>query len=279
MCRCRHTRRRVHDVLASVRPLRTGGDFRSRGARGICPDTRHQSLPTRSRHRGRRLRVLVVEYYGGIPPAFILAQTPYSSWMKRQPPGIVANYPAPTDNPAALHRRRRELYFQQHYKHPSSPSSAAATGVRVRTGFELSTRYITDPNTPSMLKAEGVKYVLLHDDFYREAGDEPPPIPPGFRLVARIPGNVRALKIADASSRRTSSRCSSRTRLRSRPRRVWRRRRVARGARTGSKRTGTDRPAPPHQPDRHRRKPGSAAQAGARRRRGRWPASGTSEPR
>ena len=58
-------------------------------------------------------------------------------------------------------------------------------------------RYVTDPNAPGMLKANGVKYVLLHDDVYRKAGEEPPPVPKGFHLVAKIPGNVRALEIDD----------------------------------------------------------------------------------
>lgn len=57
------------------------------------------------------------------------------------------------------------------------------------------TRYVTDPATPGMLKAENVKYILLHDDVYRAAGASPPPVPAGFHLVARIPGDVRALEI------------------------------------------------------------------------------------
>ena len=137
--------------------------------------------------------LLVFEYYSGIPPAFKLEQTPYSSWIEKQPPGIVANYPMPTDNPAALHLLA-ETYFQQIYnKKPEFMLFGSGYGGTREDGIRIVTRYVTDPNTPAMLKAEGVRYVLLHDDVYREAGEEPPPVPPGFRLVSRIPGNVRAL--------------------------------------------------------------------------------------
>jgi hypothetical protein len=39
-----------------------------------------------------------------------------------------------------------------------------------------------------------VRYILLHDDVYRSQGEQPPPIPTGMHLVARLPG-VRALML------------------------------------------------------------------------------------
>ena len=141
--------------------------------------------------------ILAFEYYSGIPPIFRLTQTPYSAWIERLPAnsGIIANYPLPTDNPAALRLLANTFFQQVHNEKPQFMIFGSGYGGTREDGIRILARYVTDPNTPSMLKANGVKYVLLHDDVYREAGEEPPPVPPGFRLVTRIPGNVRALEI------------------------------------------------------------------------------------
>ena len=139
--------------------------------------------------------LLAFEYYSGFPPIYTLTQSPYSAWLERQPPGIVANYPLPTDNQEAL-LLLAETFFQQTYnKQPQFMIFGSGYGGTREDAIRVLIRYVTDPNAPGMLKANGVKYVLLHDDVYRAAGQEPPPVPAGFRLVARIPGNVRALEI------------------------------------------------------------------------------------
>jgi hypothetical protein len=141
--------------------------------------------------------LLAFEYYKGVLPVYELKETAYSQWIERQPEGIVANYPLPTDNPAAL-RLLSETFFQQTYNEtPQFALFGSGYGGTREDAIRIVSRYVTDPETPSMLKANGVKYVLLHDDVYREAGDEPPPIPAGFHLIDRIPGNVRALAIDD----------------------------------------------------------------------------------
>jgi hypothetical protein len=141
------------------------------------------------------LGLLAFEYYGGIPPIYELRQTPYSKWIEEQPAGIVANYPLPTDNPAAL-RLLAETFYQQTYNEkPQFMLFGSGYGGTREDAIRVLVRYVTDPNAPGMLKANGVKYVLLHDDVYREAGAEPPPIPAGFHLLERLPGNVRALGI------------------------------------------------------------------------------------
>lgn len=141
--------------------------------------------------------LLAFEYYGGIPPIYELRQTPYSKWIEEQPPGIVANYPLPTDNPAALQLLAETFYQQTYNEKPQFMLFGSGYGGTREDAIRVLVRYVTDPNAPGMLKANGVKYVLLHDDVYRAAGAEPPPIPAGFHLLARIPGNVRALGIDD----------------------------------------------------------------------------------
>jgi hypothetical protein len=138
---------------------------------------------------------LVFEYYSGVPPAFRLAQTAYSSWIEQQPPGNVANYPLPTDNQAALDLLAETYYQQVYNEKPEFMLFGSGYGGTREDAIRILARDVTDPHTPAMLKANGVKYVLLHDDVYRQAGEKPPPVPAGFRLVARIPGNVRALEI------------------------------------------------------------------------------------
>jgi len=141
------------------------------------------------------LALLAFEYYDGVLPIYKIRPLPYSTWIAKQPMGTVANYPMPTDNPQAL-RLLAETYYQQVFnKPPQFMLFGSGYGDTREDGIRDLVRYVTDPATPSVLKAEGVKYVLLHDDVYRAAGATPPPIPAGFHLVARIPGNVRALEL------------------------------------------------------------------------------------
>ncbi len=90
----------------------------------------------------------------------------------------------------------------------------SGSGGTREEAIRLVSRYIDDPLTPGVLKAEGVKHILLHDDVYREEGKEPPSVPPGFELVADL-GNVRALAIADEVQPADLPRRSSRTPSRS----------------------------------------------------------------
>jgi hypothetical protein len=101
----------------------------------------------------------------------------------------------PTDKPQAT-ELLQQTYFQQiHSQHPQFMLFGSGTGGTREDAIRLLVRYVTDPLTPGILKAEGVKYVLLHDDVYRAEGEQPPGIPAGFHLVARLPGDVRALAL------------------------------------------------------------------------------------
>ena len=111
----------------------------------------------------------------------------YDRWLATQPRGIVANYPLPTDQSAALSLGAREIYFQIFTKQPLYNIFGPGTGNTREDAIRILSRYITDPATPSILAAEHVRYVLLHDDVYREEGEAPPPAPPELRLVKRFP--------------------------------------------------------------------------------------------
>ncbi len=141
------------------------------------------------------MALLVFEYYAGVAPIYSFSETPYSAWIAKQPPGIVANYPMPTDSPVPLHLLALTYYQQIFNHHPQYMLFGSGYGGTREDAIRILTRYITDPVTPSILKAEHVKYILLHDDAYREQSQPPPAVPAGFHLVARIAGNVRALEL------------------------------------------------------------------------------------
>ncbi len=89
-----------------------------------------------------------------------------------------------------------QTYFDQIYDHQPEFSLFGAGYSNTREdAIRILARYVTDPLTPGILKAEQVKYVLLHDDVYRAEKEAPPPVPAGLHLVARLPGDVRALEL------------------------------------------------------------------------------------
>ena len=141
------------------------------------------------------MALLVFEYYAGVAPIYSFTEEPYSAWIAKQPQGIVANYPMPTDSPVPLRLLALTYYQQIFNKHPQYMLFGSGYGGTREDAIRILTRYVTDPLTPSILRAEHVKYVLLHDDAYREQSQPPPPVPAGFHLVARIAGNVRALDL------------------------------------------------------------------------------------
>ena len=146
---------------------------------------------------GMACALLVFEYFSGFAPAYSFSNPdPWVAWLKQQPRGIVAHYPLPTDQPAALRMMALTYYLQQRYEQPMFSIFGSGSGGTREEAIRIVSRYIDDPLTPGVLKAEGVKYVLLHDDVYREEGKDPPAVPPGFKLVANF-GKVRALVLAD----------------------------------------------------------------------------------
>lgn len=138
---------------------------------------------------------LVVEHAISIPPVYRLSPPPWAQWLAKQPVGSVANYPLPTDKPQAL-VLLAESYFNQTYDHqPQFMLFGTGYGETREDAIRILARYVNDPLTPGILKAEQVKYILLHDDVYRSQGEAPPAVPPGMHLVATLPGHVRVLEL------------------------------------------------------------------------------------
>jgi hypothetical protein len=124
------------------------------------------------------------------------ATTPpvYDRWLAGQPRGIVAHYPMLTDQPAAIHLGEREIYWQMFAPQPLYNIFGAGTGDTRESAIRILSRYITDPRTPSILAAEHVRYVVLHDDVYRQEGVTPPPAPSQLHLIKRFP-SVRIYRL------------------------------------------------------------------------------------
>ncbi len=144
----------------------------------------------------RRLRPDRTRVHGRLPACLsALAASGLGGLAPRPTDRDVANYPMPTDKPQAL-SLLLSSYYQQTYTHqPQFALFGSGYGDTREDAIRILARYVTDPLTPGILKAEDVRYVLLHDDVYRAQGEAPPPIPAGFHLVASLPGDVRAIAL------------------------------------------------------------------------------------
>jgi hypothetical protein len=140
------------------------------------------------------MMLVLFELLPGVVPVWSPAPRAQDRWLLQQPAGIVANYPMPTDKVQALELALEEQFLQRFHAHPLFTLISGGTGGTREHAIRIVTRYVTTPETPGILAAEGVKYVFLHDDVYRKQGEEPPPVPEGFRLAGRF-GGVRLLEL------------------------------------------------------------------------------------
>lgn len=119
---------------------------------------------------------------------------PFVRWLEKQPPGIAVHYPLPTDQEPAIHLGERVVFYQSFHGHPIYNIFGSGIGDTREDGIRILSRYVTDPLTPGILAAEGVRYVFLHDDVYRTQAEDPPTPGPEFTLAARFK-NVRAYRL------------------------------------------------------------------------------------
>jgi len=142
--------------------------------------------------RHRRLSWLIaavvfVELWPGALPSWSTSTRQADSWLAAQPAGIVADYPQPTDQEPAVRLALTQLAYQPNSKQPLYTLLSGGTGGTREAGIRILSRYITDPATPSILAAEHVRYVVLHDDVFRQEGVAPPAAPSALKLLRREP--------------------------------------------------------------------------------------------
>jgi hypothetical protein len=121
---------------------------------------------------------------GSVSPSAANAAPAYDRWLATQPTGIVANYPMPTDNELALRLAGSEYHYTRFTNQPLFSLFGAGIGGTREEGIRLLARYLTGPLTPRILSAEGVQYVVIHDDVYRQLHIDPPALGAPFRRVA-----------------------------------------------------------------------------------------------
>lgn len=114
-----------------------------------------------------------------------------TSWLAAHPGGTVASYPmAPSGRNLELWDRTywSFYYLQTRYKHPifalpQNEPESTTTQIASYLAQEIS-----NPSTPSILAAEGVRWVVVRDAIYAAAGEAKPRVSSGLRLVASLPG-------------------------------------------------------------------------------------------
>ena len=119
----------------------------------------------------------------------------YLEWLKRQPPGLVADYPSPlAPNPRWAWK---DAFHQQVHEHAlwQSPENT-------KTSFASLRDFAADlgaPSTPSALAVAKVKYVVVHRDRYEALGLREPDAQCGLDLLGAFPSDDVAIFKVSAS--------------------------------------------------------------------------------
>jgi hypothetical protein len=144
--------------------------------------------------------VVAFELLTGSVDVFRVDAAPeHDRWLSRQARGIVAHYPTPMDKAQALHLAHTEITFQPVSRQPLYTIFSAGTGGTREDGIRILSRRVNNPNTPGILAAENVRYVVLHDDVYRSQDEKPPKLRTrwlrrAYRPLARF-GPVRIFEL------------------------------------------------------------------------------------
>jgi hypothetical protein len=109
----------------------------------------------------------------------------YLAWLRRQPPGIVADYPYPL----TPHDRWawKDVFYQQFHEHAlwqGDPLADRSVGALNEFADDLRM-----PLAARALAVAGVRYVVVHRDRYRELGLSAPATPCGLERLASFPAD------------------------------------------------------------------------------------------
>jgi hypothetical protein len=120
----------------------------------------------------------------------------YVTWLAKAPTGIVAEYPMFDYGPAGLTTVVAGSYFwQATHRQPLfnvyGESYRTPLGVRAVRAAAVD---LSSPETPRILAAEGVRYVVVHDDVYKQDGLKVPALPPALKPIWRS-GSVRIARV------------------------------------------------------------------------------------
>jgi len=118
----------------------------------------------------------------------------HNKWLAEQPRGIVAHYPMMTDRSPAEKLAAREMYYQRFTGQPNFELYASQRRGTREDAIRLLARYVTKPIAPRILAAEGVSYVVIHDDVYRQQGEPVPGLGSQFTFLRRF-DDVRIFKL------------------------------------------------------------------------------------
>ena len=135
----------------------------------------------------------VVELLDSKPPVptWSTAAAPaHVAWLAEHPGGIVAVYPLPIESKQALQLGGEEFFYQTKHAHPLYALWGGNIGGTREEAIRLLSSSITDPDTPGVLAAEHIRYVVVDDAVYRAQGMDPPTVAPGLREIARA-GDAR----------------------------------------------------------------------------------------
>lgn len=80
-----------------------------------------------------------------------------------------------------------EFYNQVFHGHPLHAVYGVSLPNSRQNAVRTIAKFPTDHDTAGILAAQGVRYVVVHDDVYCGVGETPPRLGPGFRKVATFP--------------------------------------------------------------------------------------------
>ena len=153
----------------------------------------------RNGHRGRWVAAGLIAFAalelapGVTVPIWASNPTPpYVQWLAKRPAGIVANYPLRVRTPQRgaatwVEHAKSTAYYQTKHGHPIY---AIEEGFSARSeAIRLLSQSLQETESTSFLAAEGVTYVLVHDEVYRAMGeDAPTPADGEYRYVTELDG-------------------------------------------------------------------------------------------
>ena len=152
------------------------------------------------------LAVIVFKAIPGLPlPTFRLQPDAATRWLRAHPGGSVAMYPITRGLRGGVaydDMYWSAYYLQIYHRHPlfeppTGVPAASASAIAATLVSDLS-----DAETPAILRAEGVRWVVVHRRVYRAMDEPVPRPPPGFALAATFPG-VEVLRVTAAAENLT----------------------------------------------------------------------------